>query len=82
MHVDANLVGVSGLPNLKFWLFPSRLVGPNGFRELAGGVRVSKFIENHAFMRVFCVLLLPLLLLLLLLLFYYYFFFFYYYYYY
>ena len=48
-------MGVSGLPNPKFWLFPSQLVGPNGFRELAGGVRVSKLIENHAFMRVFCV---------------------------
>ena len=55
LKVDTNLVGVSGLPNLKFWLFPRRLAGPNGFRELAGGVRVSKLIENHAFMRVFCV---------------------------
>ena len=48
-------MGVSGLPNLKFWLFPRRLAGPNGFRELARGLPVSKFIENHAFMRVFCV---------------------------
>ena len=51
--MDANLVGVSGFPNLKFRLFPRRLAGPSGFRELAGSGRVSKLIENHAFMRVF-----------------------------
>ena len=28
-------------------------MGPNGFRELSGGVRVSKLIENHAFSCVF-----------------------------
>ena len=42
-------------PKPHFWLFPSQLVGPNGFRELSGGVRVSKLIENLAFSGVFCV---------------------------
>ena len=45
--------GCFWVPKPHFWLFPSQPVGPNGFRELSGGVRVSKLIESRTFSRVF-----------------------------